>query len=59
VAVAGTSEDVRARLQAFVDAGAGHLVIMPCETRDLTGAARRIVEEIIPELTGTPEGGLP
>jgi probable F420-dependent oxidoreductase len=67
VAVAGTSDDVRARLQAFLDAGARHLVIVPCETRDFTGAARRIALEIIPGLevpdavriTGTPEDGLP
>ena len=67
VAVAGTSDDVRARLQAFLDAGARHLIIVPCETRDFTGAARRIALEIIPglevpsaaQLTGTPEGGLP
>jgi probable F420-dependent oxidoreductase len=56
VAVAGTSDDVRARLQAFLDAGAGHLVIMPCETRDFTGAARRIAEEIIPGLE-VPDAG--
>ena len=50
VAVAGTSDDVRARLQAFLDAGARHLIIVPCETRDFTGAARRIALEIIPGL---------
>jgi alkanesulfonate monooxygenase SsuD/methylene tetrahydromethanopterin reductase-like flavin-dependent oxidoreductase (luciferase family) len=50
VAVAGTSEDVRAGLQAFVDAGAGHLIIMPCEREDFTGAAKRILEEIVPGL---------
>jgi alkanesulfonate monooxygenase SsuD/methylene tetrahydromethanopterin reductase-like flavin-dependent oxidoreductase (luciferase family) len=50
VAVAGTSDDVRARLQAFLDAGARHLIIVPCETRDFAGAAKRIAEEIIPGL---------
>ena len=67
VAVAGTSDDVRARLQAFLDAGTRHLIIVPCETRDFTGGARRIALEIIPglevpgavRLTGTPEDGLP
>jgi len=50
IAVTGTSGDVRAGLQAFLDAGAEHLIILPCETQDFTGAARRIVEEIIPGL---------
>jgi alkanesulfonate monooxygenase SsuD/methylene tetrahydromethanopterin reductase-like flavin-dependent oxidoreductase (luciferase family) len=56
VAVAGTSDDVRARLQAFLDAGARHLIIVPCETRDFTGAARRIALEIIPGLE-VPDAG--
>jgi probable F420-dependent oxidoreductase len=56
VAVTGTSADVRAGLQAFLDAGAGHLIIMPCETEDVTGAARRIVEEIIPGLEAPGAG---
>jgi probable F420-dependent oxidoreductase len=50
IAVTGTSADVRAGLQAFLDAGAEHLIILPCEREDFTGAARRIVEEIIPGL---------
>jgi probable F420-dependent oxidoreductase len=56
VAAAGTSDDVRARLQAYLDAGARHLVILPCETRDFTAAARRIGEEIIPGLE-VPDAG--
>ena len=56
VAVAGTSDDVRSRLQAFLDAGARHLIIVPCETRDFTGAARRIAVEIIPGLE-VPDAG--
>jgi len=56
VAVAGTSADVRAGLQAFLDAGAEHLVILPCEREDATSAARRIAEEIIPGLE-VPGGG--
>ena len=56
VAVTGTSDDVRAGLQAFLDAGAEHLVILPCETGDFTGAARRILEEIIPGLE-VPDAG--
>jgi probable F420-dependent oxidoreductase len=50
VAVTGTSADVRAGLQAFLDAGAEHLIIVPCERDDVIGAARRIIEEIIPGL---------
>ena len=50
VAVTGTNDDVRAGLQAFLDAGAEHLIILPCETQDFAGAARRIIEEIIPGL---------
>ena len=56
VAVAGTSDDVRARLQAFLDAGARHLIIVPCETRGFTGAARRIAQEITPGLE-VPDAG--
>jgi len=56
VAVAGTTDDVRARLQAFLDAGARHLIIVPCETRDFTGAARRIALEITPGLE-VPDAG--
>ena len=50
VAVTGTAADVRVGLQAFLDAGAEHLIILPCERDDFTGAARRILEEIIPGL---------
>ena len=50
VAVTGTSDDVRAGLQSFLDAGAEHLIILPCETEDFTGAAKHILEEIIPAL---------
>lgn len=56
VAVTGTSADVQAGLQAFLDAGAEHLIIMPCEHQDATGAARRIVEEIIPGLEAPGAG---
>ncbi len=56
VAVTGTSDDVRAGLQAFLDAGAEHLVILPCVTEDFTGAAERILEEIVPALE-VPESG--
>jgi probable F420-dependent oxidoreductase len=57
VAVAGTSEDVRAGLQAFVDAGAEHLVVLPCEREDYAGAAKRILEEIVPAVEAPGTGG--
>lgn len=52
VAVAGTPDDVRRGLQAFVAAGARHLVLMPCERYDYLGAARRIMKECVPGLDG-------
>lgn len=49
VACVGTGEQVTGRLRAFVDAGAEHLVLVPCaralETR------RRLLAEVLPALT--------
>jgi probable F420-dependent oxidoreductase len=50
VAVAGTRADVRDRLQSFLDAGVRHLIILPCEREHFVGAARRIMDEIVPDL---------
>jgi len=54
VAVAGTPDDVAARLQAFADAGARHLVIVPCEREDPIGAARRIIELVPSQPVASP-----
>ena len=53
VAVAGTPVEVADRLQAFADAGARHLVIVPCEREDPVAAARRIAE-LVPQVAAPP-----
>ena len=50
VAIAGTAADVRQGLQSFVDVGARHLIILPCDRENFLGAARRIMDEIVPGL---------
>ncbi len=48
VACAGTVEQVTERLQAFVDAGADHLVLVPCGRPEET--ARRLLLDVTPNL---------
>ena len=50
VAVAGNPEEVRAALQAFVDAGVEHFIVMPCEPNDQLPMVRRLIRDIVPEL---------
>jgi probable F420-dependent oxidoreductase len=50
VAAAGTPTEVTAQLQAFVDAGARHLIIAPCAREDRAAMDRVIVEEVLPGL---------
>jgi len=56
VAAAGTPHEVTSKLQAFIDAGARHLVFMPAPG---TGRAdlieRRLLDEVVPALR-LPEG---
>lgn len=50
VAAVGAPDEVRARLQQFVDAGARHLILVPA-TRDGAGAwdiIRRVLKEVVP-----------
>jgi probable F420-dependent oxidoreductase len=50
VAAAGTPEQVARRLQEFVDAGARHIIIVPCATEDRAAMTNRILGEIVPLL---------
>jgi alkanesulfonate monooxygenase SsuD/methylene tetrahydromethanopterin reductase-like flavin-dependent oxidoreductase (luciferase family) len=49
VAVAGTPDQVAARLSAFADAGAGHFVITVCDTDPVRGA-ERVMRDVVPEV---------
>jgi len=50
VAAAGTPDQVATRLQEYVDAGARHLIIVPCATGDRVAMTNQIVGEIVPRL---------
>jgi probable F420-dependent oxidoreductase len=50
VAAAGTAEQVAARVQSYVDAGARHIIVTPATRTDRMGMVRRIVEEVLPRL---------
>ena len=49
VACVGTFETVTAKLQAFCDAGAGHLVLVPLGD-DTVATAERLLREVVPQL---------
>jgi alkanesulfonate monooxygenase SsuD/methylene tetrahydromethanopterin reductase-like flavin-dependent oxidoreductase (luciferase family) len=49
IAVTGDVPEVAHRLQSFVDAGARHLVLLPCQA-DRTGSAERLLAEVVPSL---------
>jgi probable F420-dependent oxidoreductase len=51
VAAAGTPQQVAARVQAFVDAGARHIIFLPGTKEDPLGMARRIMNEVIPAVS--------
>jgi alkanesulfonate monooxygenase SsuD/methylene tetrahydromethanopterin reductase-like flavin-dependent oxidoreductase (luciferase family) len=48
VAAVGTAAQVAARLAAFVDAGARHLIIAPATSGDAAGIARSVASDIRP-----------
>lgn len=52
VAAAGTSAEVTAKLQAFVDAGARHFIFMPAagDGGDPDAIVQRLIDEVVPEL---------
>ena len=47
---AGTPSEVAARIQAFVDAGARHFIFTPATHADRLGMARRILEDVLPQV---------
>ena len=51
VAVAGTADEVIAKLQAFVDAGARHLIITTATRTRWWPVVHRLAEDILPALT--------
>ncbi|GAB2831736.1 LLM class flavin-dependent oxidoreductase [Actinocorallia aurea] len=55
IAPAGTPEEVAARVQAYVDAGARHIVISPAAREDTLGIVRLAAEEVLPRLS-VPSG---
>ena len=50
IAPAGTPEEVAARLQAYVDAGARHIIISPAASTDTLEIVRLAAEEVLPRL---------
>jgi alkanesulfonate monooxygenase SsuD/methylene tetrahydromethanopterin reductase-like flavin-dependent oxidoreductase (luciferase family) len=50
VAVVGTPDDIRRGFQSFIDAGARHLIVMPCGLEGSSELAARILNEIVPAL---------
>jgi len=50
VAVVGTPEEATQKLQAFVDAGARHLIFLPATRSDRATVVERLVHEVVPAL---------
>lgn len=50
IAPAGTPDEVAARVQAYVDAGARHIVISPATGSDTLEVVRLAAEEVLPRL---------
>jgi probable F420-dependent oxidoreductase len=50
VAPSGTPEEVAERVQAYVDAGARHVVVSPAAHDDTLGVVRLFAEEVLPRL---------
>jgi alkanesulfonate monooxygenase SsuD/methylene tetrahydromethanopterin reductase-like flavin-dependent oxidoreductase (luciferase family) len=48
VAAAGTPREVADQLQAFVDAGARHLILAPCAREDRASMDRILLDEVLP-----------
>jgi alkanesulfonate monooxygenase SsuD/methylene tetrahydromethanopterin reductase-like flavin-dependent oxidoreductase (luciferase family) len=51
IAPAGTPEEVAARLQPYVDAGARHIIISPAAHRDTLEIVELAAREVLPRLT--------
>lgn len=56
VACVGTPAQVTERLGAFVEAGAGHFVLVPCARP--TETAHRLLAEVLPDLVPGPSSGV-
>ena len=56
IAPAGTPEEVAARLQEYVDAGARHIVVSPAAHDDTLDVVTLAAEEVLPRLTLPPSG---
>jgi probable F420-dependent oxidoreductase len=54
VAAAGTPEQVIRRVQEFIDAGARHLIFMPCSRGRAVADAQQIMAEIVPHVSVRP-----
>lgn len=50
IAPAGTPDEMAARVQAYVDAGARHIVIAPAAPTDTLEVVRLAAEEVLPQL---------
>ena len=50
VAATGTRADVAARIQAFVDAGARHFILLPSASNDYVADCRELLTDVVPEL---------
>jgi probable F420-dependent oxidoreductase len=50
VAVAGTPDEAIQKIQAFVDAGARHLVFTPATRQDAEPIRRRLLDEVLPQV---------
>jgi alkanesulfonate monooxygenase SsuD/methylene tetrahydromethanopterin reductase-like flavin-dependent oxidoreductase (luciferase family) len=57
IAPAGTPDEVAARLQAYVDAGARHLVISPAAATDTLEVITLAAQEVLPQLVVPAEEG--
>ena len=51
IAPAGTPEEVAARVQEYVDAGARHIVMSPATPEDSLEVITLAAEEVLPRLT--------
>jgi alkanesulfonate monooxygenase SsuD/methylene tetrahydromethanopterin reductase-like flavin-dependent oxidoreductase (luciferase family) len=56
VAVAGTPDQVAARVQEYVDAGARNIIFSTASRTDRAGMTRRILEEVTPRLRLPTDG---
>jgi alkanesulfonate monooxygenase SsuD/methylene tetrahydromethanopterin reductase-like flavin-dependent oxidoreductase (luciferase family) len=50
IAPAGTPDEVAARVQAYVDAGARHIVVSPAAPADTLEVVRLAATEVLPQL---------